>query len=142
MSVIKTKFRRLSYKLRHDFLAIENIILILAIVLCLLWTYQSITAMSRNWALSEKLTTERKELELLNVEVEAAELENEYYQTSEYQELAARKYLDKQWPGEQMVVLPENSDSAKSKHQSTSVTQQERQYSNFEKWLKYLFPSY
>ena len=142
MSVIKTKFRRLSYKLRHDFLAIENIILILAIVFCLLWTYQSITAMSRNWALSEKLTTERKELELLNVEVEAAELENEYYQTSEYQELAARKYLDKQWPGEQMVVLPENSDSAKSKHQSTSVTQQERQYSNFEKWLKYLFPSY
>ncbi|MBR3056274.1 hypothetical protein IKG64_03200 [Candidatus Saccharibacteria bacterium] len=142
MTGIKTKFRRLNYKLRHDFFAIENVVLMLSIILCLMWTYQSITAMSRNWELSEKLTTERKEFELLSVEVEAAELENTYYQTTEYQELMARKHLDKQWPGEQMVVLPDNSDAAKSKHQSTAIKQQEKQYSNFEKWMMYLFPSH
>ena len=142
MNAIKTKFRRLNYKMRHDFLAVENIIFVLAVVLCLLWTYQSITAMSRNWTLSEKLTTERKELELLSVEIETAELENEYYQTSEYQELSARKYLDKQYPGEKMVVLPANSETARQKHQSAPVVQQEQQYSNFEKWMKFLFPSY
>ena len=51
--------------------------------------------MSRNWELSEKLTTEKKTLELLNVEVAMAELENEYYATEEYQGMLARKYLDK-----------------------------------------------
>ena len=139
---ISTKFRRLSYKARHDFFAIENVVLALAIILCLLWTYQSITAMSRNWALSEKLTSHRKTLELLSIEVESAELENEYYRTTEYQELTARKHLDKQWPGEHMVVMPPNSEPAKQKHQIAQVTEQEKQYSNFEKWMKFLFPSF
>ena len=137
-----TKLRRLGYKARHDFFAIENVVLALAIILCLLWTYQSITAMSRNWELSERLTSERKELELLNVEIEAAELENEYYKTTEYQELTARKHLDKQLPGEHMVILPPNSESAKQKHQASQITQQEKQYTNFEKWMKFLFPSF
>lgn len=139
---LSTKLRRLKFKARHDFFAIENVVLALAIVLCLLWTYQSITAMSRNWALSEKLTSERKELELLNIEIESAELENTYYQTAEYQELTARKHLDKQLPGEHMVVLPPNSESAKAKHQTAQLIAQEKQYSNFEKWMKFLFPSF
>ena len=139
---LNTKLRRLKFKARHDFFTIENVVLIAAVILCLLWTFQSINAMSRNWTLSEKLTSERKELELLNVEIEAAELENEYYQTAEYQELTARKHLDKQWPGEHMVVMPPSSESAKQKHQTTPVTEQEKQYSNFEKWMKFLFPSF
>ena len=139
---LSTKLRRLNYKASHDFFTIENVVLILAIALCLLWTYQSISAMSRNWELSERLTSERKELELLSVEVEAAELENEYYKTAEYQELTARKHLDKQLPGEHMVVLPDNTESAKQKHQSTPTIENEKQLTNFEKWMKFLFPSY
>lgn len=142
MSTVKTKLRRLSYKARHDFFAIENVVLVLAILLCLLWTYQSISAMSRNWELSERLTTERKQLEYLSVEVGAAELENEYYQTAEYQELMARRYLDKQWPGEQMVILPASSEAAKSKHSVITTENNVKQYSNFEKWMLYLFPNY
>ncbi len=100
-------------------------------------------AMSRNWDLTEKLTTEKKTLELLNVEVEAAELENEYYKSDEYQELLARKYLDKQFSGEKMVVMPENSEEAKNKHKTIVMNARtERNYSNFEKWMMYLFPSY
>ena len=117
-------------------------VLILAIVLCLVWTYQSIVAMSRNWELSETLVTEKKELELLSVEVEAAELENEYYKTDEYQELLARKYLDKKMPGENMVVMPENSEAAKNKHKVEREEKSEEEHSNFEKWMMYLFPSY
>ena len=124
-------------------MAVENVVLVLAVVLCLMWTYQSITAMSRNWELSEKLTAERKELELVSVEVEAAELENEYYKTDEYQELVARKHLDKKWPGENMVVMPENSEAAKNKHKTnTVVAVEEKTYTNFEKWMKFLFPTY
>ena len=142
MNKIKTKFRRLNYRLKHDFFTIENILLMVAIVLCLVWTYQSITAMSRNWDLSERLTTEKKELELLTVEVEAAEFENEYYKTTEYQELLARKFLDKKLPGENLVIMPENSEAAKTKYVTEEVVAEEKAYSNFEQWMMYLFPSY
>ncbi len=143
MSGIKTKLRRLGFKLKHDYLSVENVVLILAVFLCLMWTYQSIMAMSRNWNLTEQLTTEKKSLELLNIEVEAAELENEYYKSDEYQELLARKYLDKQFSGEKMVVMPDNSEEAKNKHKTIATTAKtENNYTNFEKWMMYLFPNY
>ena len=136
--------RRLNYKTRHDFLTIENVVLALAIVLCLTWTYQSIAAMSRNWELSERLTAERKNLELITIEVETAELANEYYRTNEYQELVARRNLDKKLNGESMVVMPENSEAAKNKHKEETkvVVNEEPEYANFEKWMMYLFPNY
>ncbi|MBQ6414072.1 hypothetical protein IJI28_00395 [Candidatus Saccharibacteria bacterium] len=143
MNKIKTWVRRVRYYLKHDYLTIENVVLLFAIILCLVWTYQSVKAMSRNWELSEKLTAERKELELLTVETEAAELENEYYRSNEYQELMARKYLDKQLPGEKMVVLPENSDNARNKHKEVEqVIEEKEDYSNFEKWMRFLFPKF
>ena len=143
MNKIRTWVRRLKFYLKHDFLAIENVVLMFAIVLCLVWTYQSITAMSRNWELSEKLTTEKKELELASMEVEAAQLENDYYKSAEYQEILARKNLDKQLPGEKMVVMPENTEEAKNKHEEAiEVSLREREYSNFEQWMNFLFPNY
>ena len=83
MNGIKNKIRKFNYVTRHDFLTVENVVLVLAIALCLLWTYQSVSAMSRNWELTERLTEEKKELELVSVEVDTAELENEYYRSEE-----------------------------------------------------------
>ena len=137
------KYRRLVYKLRHDYFSVENVVLVLAVFLCLMWTYQSITAMSRNWSLTERLTAEKKSLELLNVEVETAELENEYYKSDEYQELLARRVLDKQLPGEKLVVMPSNSEDAKNKHKITTINEKkDKDYSNIEKWMMYLFPNH
>ena len=95
----------------------------------------------RNWELAENLEREKQRLELLKVEVEAQELENEYYQTEEYQELMARNLLDKKLPGENMVVMPENSEAAKNKHQTVETTPVAKEYSNFEQWMMHLFPS-
>ncbi len=142
MSGIKNWLRRVKFSLKHDFFAIENVVLVLAVFLCLMWTFQSIQAMSRNWELTERLTTEKRELELLKVEIETAELENEYYKTEEYQELSARKYLDKKLPDENMVVMPNNTEEAKNKHKETKVATSTKEYSNFEKWMKFLFPGY
>lgn len=141
MNGIKTKLRRLKYKMSHDFLSIENVVLAVAIILCLVWTYQSIVSMSRNWELVERLNSEKKSLELAKIEVETAELENEYYKTEEYQELAARKMANKQLSGEHMVYMPENSEVAKNKHKVAEEVKEEKSYSNFEKWMMYLFPT-
>lgn len=137
---IKDKWRRTKFKMKHDFFTVENVVLILAIVMCLVWAYQSIEAMTRNWELSERLVTGKRELELVKMEVETAELENEYYKTNEYQEIIARKTLDKQYNGENMVVLPENSDEAKNKHKKEATNIIKKEYTNFEKWMRYLFP--
>ncbi len=138
MEKIKTKIRQTLYKIRHDYLDYGNIILFIAIILCLSWTYGSIAAMSRNWELAEKIATREKELALLQLEIDTLELENQYYASKEYQELAARRQQNKKLPGELMVYLPENSESAKRKHQNnTSTTNNEA--SNFEKWMSFLF---
>ncbi len=134
--------RRFKYRLKHGFLSLENVVLALAVILCLVWTYQSIEAMSRNWELVERLNAEQKTLQLLTLEVEAAELENEYYASGEYRELAARKFANKQLLGEHMVYLPENSEKAKNKYKTNvALVKEEQDYSNFEKWLMYLFPN-
>lgn len=142
LSGVGASVRRFWYKLKHDFLTVENVFLLAAIGLCLMLTCQSVIAMSRNWKLSEKLRAEKKELELLAVEVEASELENGYYQSEEYQELLARRSLDKQFSGENMVVMPENSEEAKNKYKNAVSGIENREYSNFEKWMMFLFPSY
>ena len=137
------KLRRIKYKLKHDFLAVENIVLAVAVAMCLVWTYQSVVAMTRNWELAERLNAEKKNLQLLEIEVEAAELENDYYKTEEYQELAARKLNNKKLSGENMVYLPENSEAAKNKHQNIEIVVQDEgeEYSNIEKWMRFLFPN-
>ena len=142
MNDFKGKMRRFRYAFRHEFLTIENVVLVIAIVLCLNWTYGSIEAMNKNWELSEKLRAEQKNLELKKIVIETAELENAYYETDEYKELAARKFAGKQLEGENMVYLPENSEEARNKHgtEVAAYVEEPKEYSNFEKWMMYLWP--
>ena len=138
---IKDNWRHLVFRVRHSLWGADNVVMVLAVIVCLAMACNSIAATTRNWELSENLTKERQRLELVSVEVEAQELENEYYQTDEYQELMARSLLDKKLPGENMVVMPENSEAAKTKHQEVEVEPVQKEYSNFEKWMMRLFPS-
>ncbi len=139
----KYRFRQYIYKAKHDFLATENVILIIAAVICLVLTGNIINSMTRNWTLTEELAKQNQAQNLLRIEIETAELENEYYKSSEYQELAARKLADKQLPGEHMVVMPNNSESAKNKHANMKKNEEPIvQKTNLEKWISFLFPSY
>lgn len=142
MTELRTKARRFQYWLKHDLLVFDNVILLIALVFCLIWTWGSITSMTRNWGLAQELMSRQREKALLELEVETLELENEYYLSDEYQELAARRYQGKMLPGETMVYLPTNSDTAKNKHHDTAGTIgsiAENKYSNFEQWMMFLF---
>lgn len=142
MDGIKNKIRRVKYDLGHGVFSFENVVLIIAVLLCFFWTYKTIESMSRNWELSEELSVKSRELELLKLETQAAELENEYYSSNEYQELLARKLANKQLAGEKMVYLPENTEVAKNKYKvEEKLEVEEKEYSNFEKWMMFLFPS-
>lgn len=134
--------RKLQYWVKHDLFTFERIILIVAVVFCLVWTWGSIDAMSRNWSLAQELMNRQRERALLELEVETLELENEYYRSYEYQELAARKYQGKMSPGETMIYLPDNSEAALTKHKTQTdveTTIATATMSNVEQWLAFLF---
>lgn len=142
MSEFQTKFRRFQYWLKHRLFVFDNVIIFIALGLCLIWTWGTISSMSRNWALAQELTNKQHEKALLELEVETLELENEFYLSEEYQELAARKYQGKMLPGETMVYLPANSEYAKTKHADTDEADAALDFetrSNFEQWIQFLF---
>lgn len=142
MAEFRTKVRKIRYWLKHELLVFDNIILAIALVLCFSFTWGAISSMSRNWSLAAEVASREREKALLELEVETLELENAYYLSDEYQELAARKYQGKKLPGETMVYLPENSDYAKRKHSDSSANDPDApldELSNFEQWTKFLF---
>ncbi|MBQ3430522.1 hypothetical protein IJG20_00210 [Candidatus Saccharibacteria bacterium] len=139
MQKLKTRLRRFYYRIKHDYFSFDNVVFFIAVILCLFWTYSSISAMSRNWELSQKITTKRRELELLHLEIETIELENDYYRSAEYQELSARAKEDKKLEGENLVYLPENSETAKNKYKSSPENETAAEPSNFSQWMSFLF---
>lgn len=80
----------------------------------------------------------KRERALLQLENETLELENKYYASEEYQELAARRQHDKMTEGETMVMLPKNSEAAKNKYKKTETVESEK-LSNFQQWMAFLF---
>lgn len=144
MSELQTKIRKAQYWTKNELFTFERVVLVVAASCCLAWTWGSIDAMTRNWTLAQELMSRQREKAVLELEVETLELENEYYQSHEYQELAARKYQGKMLAGETMIYLPDNSESARAKHKdspsdSAEPTIATATMSNLEQWIAFLF---
>jgi hypothetical protein len=77
------------------------------------------------------------------LDTETAKLEQRYYKTTEYKELAVRQLLGLGKPGESVLILPANSEKAKNADKSyqTTETIAELPKSNFEQWVNFLFGS-
>ena len=144
MSSIRTRVRRLIYKMKFDYLTFNNIIVIIAIVVGVGATWGAISSVTRNWNLAQQLTNSKRQVEVLKLETENLQLENDFYKTAEYQELSARRLQNKALPGETMVYLPDNSETAKNKHQNASASTTvatNNVYNNFDQWMLFLFGS-
>lgn len=140
MENFKTRLRRLYFRIKHDYLSFDNIVFVVAITACFFWTYSSLSATSRNWELSQKLAARKRELALLELEIETMELENAYYRSAEYQELSARAKQNKLLEGEHLVYLPENSKAARSKYgQVSTEVASTSEPSNVSQWMSFLF---
>ncbi|MBR2864258.1 hypothetical protein IKE88_01775 [Candidatus Saccharibacteria bacterium] len=141
MERIKTYFRRLRLRVKH-WLSQNRMGFLIAVVVCLVWTWGAISAMSRNWELEQRIVSKKRELAILQLEIETIELENQYYASEEYQELAAREKRNKIAEGETMIYLPENTDYAKHKNNIIEEPEEEsEEKSNFEQWISFIFGS-
>ena len=138
MEKLKTRIRRLKYKIMRK-MTVSRALILIFVACCLMWTYGAIVSLSRNWQLEQSLYSKQREVKLLELEVETLELENQYYASEEYQELAAREKENKLFAGETMVYLPKNSEAAKTKHAETESAVAYKEPSNFRQWLSFLF---
>ena len=137
MDKIKTQLRRLRYYTKKDYLTVHNIAAAAALVLGLVFTYNAITATTRNWQLEQKLKEVKLQSVKLELEVDTLKLEQNYYKTEEYQEIMAREKQGMMLEGETMVVLPDNSEKAIKKY--SDIDEPQRKRSNFDEWLDFLF---
>ena len=117
----------------------NGVILIAAMITCG-WIWGSLGVMQRNYALQKELDDKKRELIVSQLAVDNAKLEQRYYNTVEYKELAVRERLGLGLSGERVLILPANSDEViKSDDNTQTSTVKVTQQSNFEQWMNFLF---
>ena len=116
-------------------LTLNNIVLFIALALALSWAWSTINVLSKNYDLERQVDQARLDTEIIQLQNENLRLEQAYYKTNEYIELAARKLLNRALPGEHLVILPRVESEVSKTTTATSVVEK----SNFEQWVDFLF---
>lgn len=137
----KINTRRAYYLLRHKYLTLNNVVVTIALIIAASWVWGSLGVMQRNYTLQKEVNYKSRELQLAELETRRLELENRYYQTREYQEIAVRRSLGLGMPGESVLILPENSIKAKAVDTTnqTAIEIPIENQSNWEQWMNFLF---
>lgn len=95
--------------------------------------------MTRNYKLEREINEKNRALNILELEIETARLENDYYSSAEYQELAVKHSTNKVSPGEKLVFLPVFEKKVEDESVLTvSEEKSEDSASNLKDWLTFL----
>ncbi len=135
--------RPLVYHIRHNYVTLNNVVILIAFVIAAGWVWGSLNAMQRNYSLQKAVDFKKQQLQLVQLQTTNLQLQQKYYQTSEYQELAARQSLGLVLPGEKELILPANSQQAINQDSgSTATIAATQKTSNLEQWVNFLFGGY
>lgn len=135
--------QKIIYHIRHNYLTLNNVVILVAFVIAASWVWASLGAMQRNYGLQKDIDLKKRQLQLTELQRDNLSLQKNYYQTTEYQELAVRDILGLVRPGERALVLPPNSQAAidsDTAKPTAAVTQTNA--SNLEQWVNFLFGGY
>ena len=142
----KINIRKFVYHVRHKYVTFNNLVILTAFLIAAGWVWGSLQVMQRNYGLQKEVDYKQRQLQLAQLQKESLELQKRYYQTPEYQELAARQALGLVMPGEKLLILPKNSDAAKQADiqagERTPTPPAQDSTSNLEQWLNFLFGGY
>jgi len=137
----KINIRRLYYHFRHKYLTLNNVVMSVALLIAASWVWGSLGVMQRNYDLQKEVDYKKRQLQLADVETSSLELEQRYYKTREYQELAVRQGLGLVLPGEKVLILPNNSQAAQNADQPAEVqaVDDSQATGNLQQWINFLF---
>lgn len=135
--------QKIIYHIRHRYLTLNNVVILVAFVIAAGWVWASLGAMQRNYGLQKDIDLKKRQLQLTQLQRDNLSLQRNYYQTAEYQELAVRDTLGLVRPGEHALVLPPNSAAAIQQDSAgTSSQPAPAATSNLEQWVNFLFGGY
>jgi hypothetical protein len=137
----KINIRRIYYRFRHEYLTLNNGVIAIAFMIAAGWVWGSLGVMQRNYTLQKELDDKSRQLIVAQLDTDNAKLEQRYYKTDEYKDLAVRERLNLVTPGESVLILPPNSEAAKNADKVALVASSDKTVlaSNFEQWMNFLF---
>ena len=132
----KLKLKRLIYRVQHDYLTLNNIVIAAAVLIAMSWAWGSIESMQKNYELQRTIENKRQQVEIEKLQVSLLEYESKYYQSEEYQELTLRQRTGKGLPGEKQLITQSFEDAAAAEKPTPNTV---RNDSNFQQWMNFLF---
>jgi cell division protein FtsB len=133
-----TKFKKLYYRLKHQYLTMNNIVVGVALLLAASWAWGSIGLMQRNYGLQRDVDAQRRQAEVLELEVANMRYQQNYYNSDEYKDLAARQHLGLASEGEKVLMLPPNTEAAKRDDAPAVQQALSAPPTNLEQWIDFL----
>lgn len=130
-----------------EFKDVRSLGFVVFAIIALLVTWSTIGSIQTNYDLQKKVSRLEQENQVSSLENTNLKLKNQYYDTDQYLELAARKQFGKAAPGETVYVVPksvalkyvtEQPKKATADIAAASAAQPAYQ-KNFQAWMQFLF---
>lgn len=137
----KINIQRLIYRFKHEYITLNNAVILVAFIIAANWVWGSLGVMQKNYTLQKELDDKSRQLIVAQLDNENAKLEQRYYKTTEYKELAVRQRLGLVTPGERLLILPPNSQAVINADKSVQAVSETElpPTSNFQQWMNFLF---
>lgn len=113
--------------------------------IAILVTWNSVGVIQTNYELQQQLSRLQQENRISKLENDTLRLRNQYFETDQYLELAARKQFSKAAPGETLLLVPQQVANAQGFDEldleptEEKSSQKPRYQQNFEAWMEFFF---
>ncbi len=130
---------------RKELTDVRNIGLYLFALIVLAITWSGVKTLQTNYELQKQISTLKQQNEVLGLQNGNTELQNKYFQTDQYLELAARQYFGLAAPGEKVMLIPKDvamkyiDQSLSPQSPSKNSANESSQFiKNFQAWRDFL----
>ena len=108
-------------------------------------TWSGVKAVQTNYSLQKQIARLSQENQVSQLKNNNLKLQNQYYHTDEYLELAARRNFGKAAPGEKVIIVPKSVALANSTDLNSQPTGKPKKHpgaqptyqKNFEAWIDF-----
>lgn len=142
----KKSLKKFIYNAKHKYLNLNTFVILAAFLIAAGWVWGSLGVMQRNYLLQKEVDHKQRLLQLAQLQKDSIELQNRFYKTNEFKELALRESQGLVMPGEKVLILPENSqsvkDAAKLDGSVLAAPDGPQGASNLQQWMNFLFGGY
>lgn len=131
-------------KNRQQLTDVRSIGLYVFAVIVLAISWSGVKTLQTNYELQKQISTLRQQNEVFKLQNDNTLLQNQYYQTNQYLELAARQDFGLAAPGEKILLISKDvamkyvDPSLSPKDESTNTNKRSRYAKNFQSWVDFL----